>query len=115
VGLTEPRLLWEDGCVESRPSKQAEKEKEFRDMAEFIWTRTVTREETGTLDIDAEDIVSQLGGYGDLTLANNDTITIEYQFSAEEIYDSFNQDISWEVDDSGDSDETNVAFKEVVG
>jgi hypothetical protein len=103
------------GGVESRPSKQAEKEKEFRDMAEFTWTRTVTREETGTLDIDAEDIVSQLGGYADITEANNGKITIEYQISVEDIYENFSSDIEWEADDSGLNDESNVDFKEVNG
>ena len=82
-------------------------------MAEFIWTRTITREETGTVDIDAEDIVSQLRGYADITESRNGTVTIEYQFSVEDIYENFSQDVEWEADEV--LSEGEVTFKEVVG
>ena len=103
------------GGVESRPSRQTEKEKEFRDMAEFTWTRTITREETGTIEIDADDIVQQMGGYGEVSEASNGMVTVEYQFSVEDIYENFSSDIEWEADDSGMNDESNVDFKEVNG
>lgn len=84
-------------------------------MAEFIWTRTITREETGTIDIDADDIVQQMGSYGDISEASHGMITVEYQFSVEDIYENFSSDIEWEADESGMQEESSVEFKEVVG
>lgn len=84
-------------------------------MAEFTWTRTITREETGTIEIDADDIVQQMGGYGEVSEASNGMVTVEYQFSVEDIYENFSSDIEWEADDSGMNDESNVDFKEVNG